>query len=236
LNERIEEMKMLKPIKKVSLTDSIIRQLISYIQTDLKLGEKLPSERKLIDMLGVGRTSVRESLRALEMLGIVETRAGEGSYVSRNEDGYLRKQIELGVFSTQRSVIEIYEARRVIEVGMVPVVIQNITDEELVQCRAVLNKMKTVDEGNFDLFLTYDQQFHRIIAASTRNAILSEVLKLTHRIMEEERKITDDSTKQLKKALKFHEVILEALEERDVAATVKAVEKHMDWTKTLLKI
>jgi GntR family transcriptional repressor for pyruvate dehydrogenase complex len=236
LNERIEEMKMLKPIKKVSLTDSIIRQLISYIQTDLKLGEKLPSERKLIDMLGVGRTSVRESLRALEMLGIVETRAGEGSYVSRNEDGYLRKQIELGVFSTQRSVIEIYEARRVIEVGMVPVVIQNITDEELVQCRAVLNKMKTVDEGNFDLFLTYDQQFHRIIAASTRNAILSEVLKLTHRIMEEERKITDDSTKQLKKALKFHEVILEALEKRDVVAMVKAVEKHMDWTKTLLKL
>jgi len=227
---------MLKPIKKVSLTDSIIRQLISYIQTDLKLGEKLPSERKLIDMLGVGRTSVRESLRALEMLGIVETRAGEGSYVNKNEGGYLRKQIELGVFSTQRSVNEIYEARRVIEVGMVPVVVKNISDEELIQCRAVLNKMKAVDEGDFGLFLTYDQQFHRIIAASTKNSILSEVLKLTHRIMEEERKITNDSAKQLKKALKLHEVILEALEERDVQAAVKAVEKHMDWTRTLLNL
>jgi len=227
---------MLKPITKVSLTDSIIRQLISYIQTEMQQGDKLPSERKLIDTLGVGRTSVRESLRALEVLGVVETRAGEGTFVSMQGNGYFHKQIELGLFSYQKSIREIYEARRAIEIGMVPLVVNNISDEELNQCRAILNKMKAVDNNDFTQFLSYDQQFHRIIAASTINSIIIEVLKLTHKIMEEERRITNDAAKQLKKALELHEQIFDSLKKRDTDATIKAVERHMDWTKTLLNL
>jgi len=227
---------MLKPVKRVGLTDSIIRQLISYIQTDLTPGAKLPSERKLIDLLSVGRTSIRESLRALEMLGIVETRPGEGTYVSRNGSSPINRQIELGIFSSQRSIQEIYQARRVIEIGMAPIVVDSISEEELEQCRAILKKMDALEETSIDLFLEYDQQFHRIVAASTRNSILTEVLKLTHYILQEERKISDAAIRQLKKALKLHQDILRALEERDKAAAVRAVEDHMDWTRTLLKL
>ncbi len=227
---------MLQPIKKVSLTDSIMRQLISYIQMELTIGEKLPSERKLIDMLGVGRTSLRESLRALEVLSIVETRAGEGTFVLQKESDYLKKPLQLGVFSNQKSIAEICEARRVIEIGMVPVVIERITDDEIEQCISILKNMKGIRRHQLKEFLEYDQQFHRIIALSTKNGILSEVLKLTHLILEEERKDDTFSDKDLVKSRKFHEAIIHAIQLRDVKMTVQAVENHMDWTFKLLKL
>jgi GntR family transcriptional regulator, transcriptional repressor for pyruvate dehydrogenase complex len=223
---------MLHPVKKVSLTDSIMRQLISYIQTDVTVGEKLPSERKLIDMLQVGRTSLRESLRALEVLGIVETRAGEGTFVLQQESDYLKKPLALGVFGNQRSTQEVYEARRVIEIGMVPVVVERITDDEIEQCSAIVAMMR--DASSVDEFLEYDQQFHRVLALSAKNVILSEVLKLTHRILEEERKGVPLAELDLKKSVKLHENIVRAVKARDPGKAIRAVETHMDWTRTLL--
>jgi len=227
---------MLEPVKKVSLTDSIVRQLVSYIQTDLRAGDRLPSERNLIEMLEVGRTSIRESLRALEMLGIVVTKPGEGTYVCNNQNDLLKKPIELGVFSNNKSVKEIYEARRVIEIGMVPLIIEKITDSEIDQCKSVLIKMKYFDSDHFDDFIKCDQQFHRILTISTDNGIVTEVLKLTHRILEEEREVSYLSQKDLKKSVKLHKSIIESIEKRDVELTTEAVEAHMNWTRIILGI
>lgn len=225
---------MLEPVKKVSLTDSIMRQLVAYIQTELSVGERLPSERKLIDMLQVGRTSLRESLRALEVMGIIETRAGEGTFVLQHESDYLKKPLELGVFGNQRSIQEVYEARRVIEIGMVPVVVDRITEDELGQCRAILEKMKSTSPARVGDFLEYDQQFHRVLALAAKNMILAEVLKLTHRILEEERRGARLTSEDLQKSVQFHERILSAVEARDKKRAAEAVERHMDWTLHLL--
>jgi GntR family transcriptional regulator, transcriptional repressor for pyruvate dehydrogenase complex len=228
------EGKVLSAVKKVNLTDSIIRQLISYIQAELQPGEKLLSERQLIDLLGVGRTSLRESLRALEVLGFVETRAGEGSFVAKTEGDYLRKPIELGVFCNSKSIREIYDARRVIELGMISLVVKNIDAESIEQCRRVLNKMKKAVD--FSGFLNYDKQFHRIIAATTGNSILMEVLKLTHRILEEERRKSEFSEHELRKSISVHSGIIDAFENRDEQLAYRAVKEHMDWTKVLIKL
>lgn len=227
---------MLEPIQKVSLTDSIIKQLISYIQTDLKLGQKLPSERTLIEILGVGRTSLRESLRAIEMLGYVETRAGEGTYVIQNQGDFLKKSIELGVFSSNRSLKETYEARRVIEIGMIPLILENITGSELLQCKSFLLKMEQEGVNNHTRFLDYDNEFHKVIASSTKNETVAEVHKLTSRIIEEVGKSSQIDKKQIRKSIVLHKQIVDAIEDRDEKRVKAAVIEHMELTRNLLGI
>jgi GntR family transcriptional regulator, transcriptional repressor for pyruvate dehydrogenase complex len=227
---------MLGPVEKINLTDTIIRQLINYIQSDLEIGDRLPSERTLIELLSVGRTSLRESMRGLEMLGYVETRAGEGTFVIQKEADFLRKPIELGLLSNKRTVIEIYEARKVIELGMVPFVISNITDDDLSQCRGFLEKMKEAGIGNYSEFLANDHELHKVIVLSTKNSIIEEVLKLTQRLLEEERKNFTPEESDIKDSVRVHQKILDAYEKRDEQAAMKAVSEHMDLTKIFLKL
>src|SRR6187549_1095214 len=71
--------------RKVTVVESIVEQLVRQIQAGrLKPGDKLPSERQLIDMLNVGRSSIREALQGLAAIGVVESRAGQGSFVSQS--------------------------------------------------------------------------------------------------------------------------------------------------------
>jgi GntR family transcriptional repressor for pyruvate dehydrogenase complex len=225
---------MLKPVDKVSITDSIIKQLIAHIQADLKPGDKLPSERVLIDMLSVGRTSVRESLRALEVLGIVETRPGEGTFVAPGSGALFTKPLELGLFSGERTLREIYEARRVMEVGTIELITDRIKNDEIEQCAEVLKKMRDLDTSEFKRFLDYDYQFHRILAAASGNGVVIEMLKLTRFIIEEERQNAPISAEKLSEAYARHEPIVDALRARDKEAAMRSMASHMDWTQDLL--
>ena len=227
---------MLKPVKKVTIPDSIIEQLIKYIQEELKPGDRLPSERGMIDFLGVGRTSLREALRALEGIGIVETKAGEGTFVSSDSNKIYRKPLELGVFGTRQSLKDLFDARWIVEVGMMTLVAPLITEKELEDCRMILEKMKVLDIGEFGIFLDLDYQFHKIISKASKNGVLIEFLNLTRLIIDEERYHTSITKKGLKKSVMVHQSILDALTSGDVKTSVKAMEDHMKWTKELLKL
>ncbi|MCK5155513.1 MAG: FadR family transcriptional regulator [Spirochaetales bacterium] len=227
---------MLKPAKKVTLPDSIIEQLMQYIQEDLKPGDKLPSERRLTGFLGVGRTSLREALRTLEGVGVVEVKAGKGTFVSTDSNKIYRKPLELGVFSNKQSLKELFDARWIIEVGMMTLVAPVITKKELADCITVLEKMKALNFEEFGLFLDLDYQFHKILSKASKNGILIEFLNLTRQIINEERLHTAITEKGLKKSVLVHQAILDALTLGDVKTSVKAMEDHMEWTKELLEL
>ena len=98
---------MLKAIKRVSLTDKIMEQILGHIRTDIRAGEKIMSERELIEKLGVGRSSLREAMRALEAMGIVETPpAKERSW--RSIAGSVSRNISNGASSPPRRLYLIY--------------------------------------------------------------------------------------------------------------------------------
>lgn len=227
---------MLKRIKKVTIPDSIIEQIIKYIQDELKPGDRLPSERGMISFLGVGRTSLREALRALEGIGVVETKAGEGTFVSSDSNKIYRKPLELGVFDNNQSVKDIFDARWIVEVGMMTLVSQQITIEELKECKTILEKMEVLNISEFQLFLDLDYKFHIIISEASKNGVLIEFLNLTRRIIDEERLHTSITKKGLRKSVEVHQSLLDALTLGDVNKSIKAMEEHMKWTKELLKL
>src|SRR5688500_11655529 len=101
--------------RKVTLVEGVVEQIVAQIQSgNLKPGDRLPSERQLIETLQVGRSSVREALQGLAMMGLVEIRPGHGSFVARNADA-LAPEIGQPNHSTQLQYemrLSLIEARR----------------------------------------------------------------------------------------------------------------------------
>lgn len=228
---------MLKPIKKMSLTETIIKQLLDFIQNDLSAGDKLLSERELMERLGVGRSSLREAIRALEVMGVLETRAGEGNFVAGDLSLRFQKPLEWGVFGEKKTVKDVFEARRVIEIAIMPLIAEKITDTEFEELKMIFFEMQEIQK-KFDLqrFLDLDYLFHKKLAYFTKNDILREVIKLTYRIMEEERKSSLETEEDYKEALALHKKIVDALSKRDGKKAGQAMMDHFAYTKKLLKL
>ena len=100
----------LKPISRLSLSDEIVEQIIDLISRGiLRPGERMPSEKQLCQQFGVGRTSVREALRSLSVMGILEPHAGEGTYVSGDNSRYLEKTMQWSLLLDRKVVDDLIE-------------------------------------------------------------------------------------------------------------------------------
>ena len=101
-NESLDEV---SPIRRTSLSDKIIEQIIDLISRKvLKPGQRLPSEKDLCKRFGVGRTSIREALRSLAVMGILDGRVGEGTFVSKNNQRYFERNLQWGLLLDRKKV------------------------------------------------------------------------------------------------------------------------------------
>lgn len=114
------------PINRERLKDVIIKQLVELIEKELKPGGMLPSEKMLLENLNFERSSIREALRALEALGLIEVRAGTGSYIKGIEGFLSRKPVELGLFEHHHSLKDMIDAREIVGIAIVNLIVQNI--------------------------------------------------------------------------------------------------------------
>jgi GntR family transcriptional regulator, uxu operon transcriptional repressor len=156
--------------------DRLYRQisavLLKYIQDgQFKPGEALPAERDLAKKLGVSRSSVREALIALEMLGWVEIRTGHGVFVRTNapETAAANAAIEEG------GVADLLKAREFFESELCVLAARHATDAQLAQMSAIVDRMNELDTDD-EAFHEADRHFHILIGQMTGNPVLLEVL------------------------------------------------------------
>jgi len=224
----------LKRIRRKTIADQVAEQL-TQLAAGMQPGEKLPSERALMAELGVGRSSLREALRSLEIMGLLETRTGEGTFVATDKEALFRKPLEWGVFNGGKSLDHLLEARTVFEQAIVGLVNARITDSELAELEKVVAQMEQTGPPDFETFLAADLRFHDLIARATRNDVLYETIHLTRRIIGEERARRLDALADYRKAARHHRAVLEALKRRDKAATRTAMSEHMDYMSEFFK-
>ena len=109
----------------------IVKQLREMISADnLQSGDKIPSERELSERLNVGRTSVREALRALELLGLIETRRGEGTYIRDFRGNQLVQLLGTFILQDEKAKLDVIETKNLIEMDFLRLVL-NRADEKL---------------------------------------------------------------------------------------------------------
>lgn len=214
----------------------IADQILGMINSGVfKAGSKLPSERAITEQMGVSRPSLREAISALQIVGILESRPGDGTYVSTpvaTEDLTSRA---LSVLEECDSPFENMQARRALEIGAVQLAIQVATDADITALKkAWEEKCIRGRRGDLEDYLRYGKEFHLAIARATKNrvieAIMEKLLDMTIQplwvSMRREYFLKDLSRIEL--MLDIHDRIVQAITRRDTAAAVRELEIHFD--------
>src|SRR5689334_19149503 len=135
----------LTPVTRTTLTADICRKMVSHlIRGDWAAGERIPAERELCQQLGVGRASLREALKALEIMGMIETRLGDGTYVCDRSEFFSRPLLWAITGSHQEDARELIEARRLMEVELAGLAAERATAEDI---RTIEKYMREMESG-----------------------------------------------------------------------------------------
>ena len=137
----------------------------------LVAGDRLPSERELSSRLNVGRSSVREALRALELVGLIETRRGEGTFIRNFYDNGLVQLIAPFLLQDEKTILDLLQTKRLLEKDMIRVVC-NLPKETFSK---VLSKLHQVLEGNENSIPTLHQTFFKTLIEQVDNYLLYRI-------------------------------------------------------------
>lgn len=158
------------------VSNEIARAILDYILAGhVAAGGKLPSERQFSESFGIGRSTVREALKSLGLLGVVEFRHGGGTYVRGSDSVFLPRVIEWGLLLGDRDATDLVEARKFLEQATAHLAAERRSTEQLRGIKDALASMgraTTTDE-----FVEADVAFHLAIADAAGNVALANMLK-----------------------------------------------------------
>jgi GntR family transcriptional repressor for pyruvate dehydrogenase complex len=221
-----------KSIKKRALPEQIISEIKSLIDSgQLTYGSRLPSEREFAQMLGVGRPTLREALKALKVLGIVHNRHGAGNFLTKELDDWPIEPLSVFFSIKKGALIELYEARKGLEISAVSLSAVRRSEVDLKVIQSTVEKMRNALD-DYNRFYNHDTEFHRAIVASTQNSIIIDLMEKIYRLCIETRKILWETAGTYEiyptHDLEKHEELLAYIEQKDSEAAVRCVSSHMD--------
>ena len=216
-------------IQRKRLSDQIIENLIAMIASgELKPGEKLPPEPQLMDQFGVGRSSVREAIGALELIGLITVRPGHGTHIADSPEKAQSKTIGLSLLAIgQDKIRELVEARIELEQIIVRLVTERATEEDIAKIRDMQTKL-TKAVKNKQKFIDTDLGFHTALAKASHNRVLVRFLNELRQPIRHWMKPKAKYDREYNLVIEQHETIIKAIEARDSAAAQSAVCKHLE--------
>ena len=231
-------MENFKPIKKINISDEIIDQIISMIHKgNLKSGDRLPSERELIDVFQVGRSSIREALKSLETIGIIK-RNSKGTIINTLEE---RDHSILLFKENMHSIHEVFEARKAIEVEIIGLAAERATQQQIKEISETI-----VDTMDTHKMIASDISFHKTLVKTSQNSVLIYIYNMVMGLLFQTHKyyflIEASSNKMpikerevfINSVNKYHKNILKAVESHDVFAAKKSMEEHFDYAERVI--
>lgn len=172
-------------LKKVTLTEQIMEQIASQIASGkLKPGERLPNERVMGEMFNVTRSRVREALRALSLIGLIEIKPGDGSYVSKNKPHLPEETISWIFHEEIHNLDEIYAARKLIEEEVYLTAFAVAGPEDIIRMQSLMDQMEECErqEANPEtyhrLLDDYDLLIGRICGNQIYNKLMQTIVML----------------------------------------------------------
>jgi GntR family transcriptional repressor for pyruvate dehydrogenase complex len=234
IRRRGEQEMGIAPIKSTRIYQEIVRQVKAMIaEGRLKSGDQLPPERDLAEKFVVSRTSVREALRALESLGLVEIRPGEGTFVREVSVESLIEPLALVMLSQREAIGELFEARRLIEPALAALAARRATPEDVQEMDRILEaQAKEVAAGRTGL--EQDAQFHAAIGAAAHNRAIT---RIAHAVMDLLRQSREDSLNtpgRPDRSHNDHRRLLAAIRARDENAARQAMVEHLEAVEGLV--
>jgi len=229
LQSRVKPIKSkIKPVTKTSISDEIVDQIMALIANgSLKPGQRLPSERELCKNFGAGRSSLREALRCLCIVGVLTARVGEGTSVALDGGKFFGKIVEWRIITEQHDIEDLLQVRIALESVTAAGAARRAGEAELAKLEQLLTQMEAVvkDEKRF---AALDLEFHVAIAAASENFLIFDLVSM----------IRGQLTKALSRvlllpnarplSLKEHAAIVHAIRDRDPEAASEAMRNHLE--------
>ena len=219
---------LLQPIKKARVAEQIADRIRRLLQDgSLPSGRPLPGERQLAARFAVSRGSVRDALRVLETIGLVESRHGQGTFA--RELDVARLVAPLASVLAYRSDLrdELFDVRRMFEPAVARVAASRVTEEDVaalqhlidVQRRKLQTGASAIDE---------DTEFHAALARATRNRVVVQIMETLNDLLIESRKLTLRQKGRPARSVEGHEAVVAALRRRDPEGAANAMHNHID--------
>jgi GntR family transcriptional repressor for pyruvate dehydrogenase complex len=214
-------------VPRTKLYQKVVKQVQDIIRDGLlRPGDMLPPERELAERLQVSRGSLREAILALESMGLVEPRHGEGTIVRDLSAAPLVNQLSVMLVQKRALVGELLEFRLMVEPTLAARAAANATEEEIVHLEEILSRQKAkVEQG--DLAIEEDSKFHYAIAQAARNSVVLKVLDVFMDYLRESRELSLQVEGRPQRSLNSHRRILNAIARKNPAAAEKAMRRHI---------
>lgn len=213
-----------------STSTDVRDRIVEYIKSSgHNPGERIETERALQELLGVSRSRVRDALAALEMQGVVTRRIGSGTYLAQDVQRSIAPVVIAGISPDNLSPATLMEARIMLEVGMLPLIIANATNNDLKALKAILDRADAAKSSVE--FESYDAEFHHRLALSARNDLLfkfSEIVIEARKGTEWGRAKENSSTPRLRRTYQNeHRRIVAAIGKCNIEEATAAMKDHL---------
>lgn len=214
----------------------IAEQILKKIESgEYPAGSKLPAERLISEQMGVSRPSAREAISALQIIGIIESRPGDGNYVAELLDfGGLSYQLK-NIFDESDSPYEILQARRVFETGAVRLAIEEATDEEIQNITDIWNEKHELGRtGDYKGYTRMGNELHLSIARASKNRIVISVIERLLDITDQplwprmRELYLEKNPAQVERTLNIHSRLIKAVQERNSYEAILVIEEHFN--------
>jgi GntR family transcriptional repressor for pyruvate dehydrogenase complex len=218
----------LQPIRRSSISDDIVQQIISLISKgDLKAGQRLPSERELCVRFGAGRSSLREALRCLSIMGVLTARVGEGTSVAIDRSKFMETVLRWRLSTEQHDIEDLMEVRIALEGVTAARAARNSADADIKKLRDLVAKME-VAVGDAKRFAALDLDFHLGLAKTSNNDLILDLVSLIRGQLERGVAKVLLLPEAMPLSVKEHKAILQAIIKRDPEAARAAMQAHLN--------
>lgn len=215
---------MVQSVRRNTLSKQVVDRIVQLLVSgQMKPGDKLPPEMELMEELEVSRPVLREALSALETLGIINRKTREGTFFNNKISSH---PFSVMLSLSADNLPAIIEARMALELGLVTMAAEKITEEQLAQLRATIDAIEQNKDSNYG---EHDKEFHRIIALSANNPIVEGMI---HSLLFTHSKT--DSHIQYREpdiTIAYHEAIYKALAAHDPQDAFTQMYKHLDYVR-----
>jgi GntR family transcriptional regulator, transcriptional repressor for pyruvate dehydrogenase complex len=214
-------------VRRNKVYEEVAKQIERLILKKLKPGDKLPSERELAEMLQVSRSSIRDAIRGLELMGLVEPRQGAGTIVRELTAGSLVNPFANALKHQQEMVGELLDFRKMLEPPLAARAATHASADEISEMEEILQRQ----EGKLargEVAIAEDAEFHYSIAMASGNSVVLKVLDILMDLLRDTRERSLQLTGRPQKSLAGHRRILAAIKRHDAEAAKAAMRRHIE--------
>lgn len=217
-------------IEKKKLPEKVIDEIRHRLDSgQLKIGDKLPNQNELSNEFGVSRTSLREAMKILDLLGVIEQRPGYGTVIRKKIPELNAKSAQLPLMSDASATIELLEAREILECGAVRLAAQKATASQIQALHDLVDQMDhQLKNGDHAAFKTLDHSFHGLISAASGNRFLNDPAIALTRYMQQ---FIDENIELLpgllKESQRYHRSVCESIAHHDPDRAENEMRRHI---------